>query len=1171
MTKIDLLDTDEFGVWDTIRDELFARLPLRSLVWKSASTLSPRPVRTIPFLDLEIRKFQPQQHQTVHQMPATLLEKPNLNIYFVKCDDNETYRSTVRKQIKEWLNTVTNRKNQEWLIVQVTNQSESRSSGFLNMKGTVIDKIKSDFNSSKKDRCAMIRYSENDVGDDDVWLDLLSKLKEGVLTSFDQHVISYEEDIRRLDSQRTLPGWNYCTFFILKEGLAQSFEIMNLFEDALIQYDELDASFFQVLRDKALAWFGNIGGNAPGDDSSNLLDVRKKPYRDQILKNSISVFDFRSYLFGRQCQLLGRMRRPVEICNRAQHFISTFPKTLKDSKSSLPLNFLESWVYTSCMNVVEECEELAPLSGFDPVTFPPFNAAKAELLDLARSQLDRIGIQAGHLPRELPFTMALAVVTEEPTSPDAEADMAHRGKITNLTIKQVMDDMDRFDEVYLELTNRAIQAYNASGRMRSVFKLQGDIATLQFHRKRYSEAVTLLEKMPFSYGEQGWFAIENSLLIKCAACQKALGQDSRCIITCLNLLKNHAYLSEDQVALYVSEVEQRAKNIPRDIIRSLSPIFLIKFSSLEHRPDSDGTAIRLEITNSLSSPFKMDLLQMNVVDHEKNSFSFTNREEVKLPPGSSSHVLTCNFSTDGPYTVQNVIMRYGKVVFDQPYGHLPRAGRRLLSIGSHAHALDVETWSPRDIDLMQGPVFNVNVSTGRNDVQSATITLTTPMAGIQFSLDQATASFGSKSTPLQVEPPASVKIDHLVANQTLQLTVPYWTSSDVAELDIRIIVSYTTTAGETYILRKKQTVISALPLAVNVQDFFRESCLFSKFIVTCGDHVPLRIISAHLQPTDGVEVIEAMAGTEMSAHAIFPNQVGSYVYKICPTAHGKDNIVLRFTVTFRTLKMEVEVSLSMKLAEYLTERKLSHLLPIAKKIITDRALPHIDYVQYGIMDSFDLPDIEALHIRESLASYDVSIRTLLQSSLEEFVHQNAVVDVDDLLSFNQISRTIYIPVELPSVMILSTIELQLDQSHEIKIGNPVSSTLTIRHSAKWWKDANSNDREIEFYFDVHVDFETWLLSGSKRRLFKSRTSEEHTFELMLVPLRTGHLPLPPITVSVVEQESSTITCETDFVNGAETVLILPKSATSTFFIDANPHQSPQQSRGYQYRSDSQVH
>jgi hypothetical protein len=81
-----------------------------------------------------------------------------------------------------------------------------------------------------------------------MWQDIIGKIKDGVLQSLESRVLQYEEDIRKMDAQRTTPGWNYCTFFTLKEGLAQSFEHMFLLEDALIQYDELEASFFQLLR-----------------------------------------------------------------------------------------------------------------------------------------------------------------------------------------------------------------------------------------------------------------------------------------------------------------------------------------------------------------------------------------------------------------------------------------------------------------------------------------------------------------------------------------------------------------------------------------------------------------------------------------------------------------------------------------------------------------------------------------------------------------------------------------------------------------------------------------------------------------------------------------------------------------------------------------------------------
>lgn len=90
--------------------------------------------------------------------------------------------------------------------------------------------------------------ADTDMSEMELWADFTDKMKEGIVTCFDQNVMTFEEDIRRLDSQRQMPGWNYCTFFILKEGLTNAYEMMNLHEEALKQYDELEASFFQILR-----------------------------------------------------------------------------------------------------------------------------------------------------------------------------------------------------------------------------------------------------------------------------------------------------------------------------------------------------------------------------------------------------------------------------------------------------------------------------------------------------------------------------------------------------------------------------------------------------------------------------------------------------------------------------------------------------------------------------------------------------------------------------------------------------------------------------------------------------------------------------------------------------------------------------------------------------------
>lgn len=105
---------------------------------------------------------------------------------------------------------------------------------------------------------------------------------------------------------------------------------MNLFEDAYIQYDELETSFYQVLKEKNLSWFGTLISPGSGDDSAPLLSVSKKPYRDLILANTISVFDFRIYLLSRQCELLARRGRINEICRKVAAFLGAFGRRLRE-------------------------------------------------------------------------------------------------------------------------------------------------------------------------------------------------------------------------------------------------------------------------------------------------------------------------------------------------------------------------------------------------------------------------------------------------------------------------------------------------------------------------------------------------------------------------------------------------------------------------------------------------------------------------------------------------------------------------------------------------------------------------------------------------------------------------------------------------------------------------
>ncbi|KAI9368854.1 trafficking protein particle complex subunit 10 [Aspergillus egyptiacus] len=423
--------TDPSGLFSSVHPVIADKLPLRNLHWKSPT----RPVRSIESLRIG---FTPAKHEADerrqsgdapgpavthrrHQIPG-LRQTPYLKIYILRCDDNDTYKNTARKALREWIKSHGSAKSSssssssntaatsqekhdafEWLILHVEQEGDAPEKPATSKWGrsstTVLEKVKADFNGSSKsavDRVAQLRLprpgspQKNPELADQIE-DFVEKMKNSILTSFDLRVAQYEEDIKEKDSQRSLPGWNFCTFFILKEGLARGFENVGLFEDALLLYDELavglDAAIHEQLEGSA-EHHGNAfltyskdwqrravaaldakvesqGSDKDDQDAPSIpeltaedfpIDPVKKGYREMILASNISIFDFRTYIFSRQVALLLRASRApslvsddaeasenakkgkkkpedlmllAEICERATEFISLAARTLR--------------------------------------------------------------------------------------------------------------------------------------------------------------------------------------------------------------------------------------------------------------------------------------------------------------------------------------------------------------------------------------------------------------------------------------------------------------------------------------------------------------------------------------------------------------------------------------------------------------------------------------------------------------------------------------------------------------------------------------------------------------------------------------------------------------------------------------------------------------------------
>ncbi len=59
--------------------------------------------------------------------------------------------------------------------------------------------------------------------------------------------------MRSQRERRNESNWNFCDYFLLQEELAFVYEMLGVYDEALVQYDELDALFTQFVLNSNVA------------------------------------------------------------------------------------------------------------------------------------------------------------------------------------------------------------------------------------------------------------------------------------------------------------------------------------------------------------------------------------------------------------------------------------------------------------------------------------------------------------------------------------------------------------------------------------------------------------------------------------------------------------------------------------------------------------------------------------------------------------------------------------------------------------------------------------------------------------------------------------------------------------------------------------------------------
>ncbi|KAJ3845286.1 trafficking protein particle complex subunit 10 [Lentinula raphanica] len=1145
--------------WTQILQTLNSQLPLRNIHWKSASRPS---IRTIHELDVSLVNLDTIRDELASQIPTTLLERPLLNIYVITCENNdlEAYRATVKKQIKEWHATVSTRKNQEWLILHVVRADTRVQSGaFFTLKGSVLDKVRADFNTDKRERCVQLVWSTG-TNNPAAWAEFLNKLRDGMLSAFESAVIQREEDVRRSEGQRQMPGWNFCTFFILKESLATSFEGITLYDDALVVYEELEISFYQVLKEKNLSWFGTLISPSPKDDSAPLLSIDKKPYRELILANNITVFDFRIYVLSRQCELLAKASRLTEVCRKVGVFLSAFGRRLREIESEIPPLFVESWIYSSALSAVDQCDSWGSKVDLDAKR-PAFNAGKAELVELARNQLDVLGIEKQYLPCKPPFSSSLLVPRPENAQPKSTE------SISNPQLSAALREPDTFYDLYIMTTNRAIDLYAKSGRRKFALKLHGSLAALDLHRGRLDNALTTYNSLPAHYAPHSWTSLESVMLTRALETHETAKKpkDRDWIHVLLAFFKTYAesggtelLMPEESKSAYVSQC-MSALEVAVTNLESGSypdhPALRLQVSPAATLDESrDGSYLTVTVHNSLPCAIPVSEISVHLTGRESERFKFTTTSE-SLDSGKTTVKLFSPTPCHGTFLLESSEIRMQRLLLQWSHRrtshikgsrHTAKGNNTLVRIPHDLLAFDVSLRQPPLVALGATPSLLVVISTGRNKIASTSFSLSAPSVVFDYQGITISSSIAASSSPPD-STPDRITLQDLPEDEDIELLIPHSDVSSFHSIKVTIEVDYTT-ASELSIsrsLRLTRVINTTLPVSVNVEDFFRGNRLFSKFIVSTLSHQHVRILNARLEPPDsersGLKIL-ACSSSKRGIVTVTPAQPAQFLFQI--NSDGPVREALSLDITYRMLREEVEFVIEEAVERAIVETpdwKLQRI-PVVRKLIqlleADASWVEI----YGISGE--------LHIPGSPASDDVLrepaevVKKMLQT------HKHPTTPTGPW-------HDIRIPVDVPVMNIVAAAEIKLSMQKDTALyaGQPIPATLTVHSTFHWGTSANDKERQYMMQYDVEEMVKEWLVSGKKRGTFVATDDGTFIVPLTLVALHHGEFTLPKVVITalpladVVTMGSLAIpNTETYQVHGAEKVLISPRGGRSTFVL-----------------------
>lgn len=404
---------------------------------------------------------------------------------------------------------------------------------------SVLDKIRIDFASKNADRCVSIlnplKFENKST---ESFRSMVQRLRHCILQSYNKNIIKFEEIIRSRREERNKEDWNFCNYFLLQEQLAAVLEMLSLHSDALVQYDELDAMFnlfvMNTIYGEKPKWMKTF--EKPLNSFRGITMCKKDidEVRKKIIQESVTLIEFRNYLFQRQCVMLNAMNHQWEIAQRLFPFLFSTLRETEALRLETYYGSLSCWQFVNCLEVLNLCD---CVSGTENII--KCSQFTASIWNLAKDKLYELGKLCGLLPNCTPTSDQLHIVVQlssaigdNPERDDMEQrelEIARSHSPSRKVpkpgcekLREALGSNDGFKKLYLELSELAISTYKHVSRLRSARLVGLDLGNFYCALNEPQKAIIFFNDLLRELKTEKWGALASQTLLELANCYKKM-------------------------------------------------------------------------------------------------------------------------------------------------------------------------------------------------------------------------------------------------------------------------------------------------------------------------------------------------------------------------------------------------------------------------------------------------------------------------------------------------------------------------------------------------------------------------------------------------------------------------------------------------------------------------